>query len=159
MHVPMPSSCCREMSNQNPAAVMGCKRQEKWHSHLIPLEISDVFQSQRKTAPTAEREDENRRLNVTPRAEPRRCCALLIAARRHSGSALFCGMLMSYGSLTRACVPACACVFVSTPTCNRTKPERSIRPLPGCACTSPQFSNLFVLYIPPPFHHFKHFRG
>lgn len=58
---------------------MGCKRQEKWHSHLIPLEISDV-QSQRKTAPTAEREGENRRLNVTPRAEPRRCCALLRAA-------------------------------------------------------------------------------
>lgn len=46
---------------------------------------------------------------------------------------------------------------MSTPTCNRTKPERSIRPLPGCACTSLQFSNLFIsadqlslyLFLPP----------
>lgn len=51
---------------------MGCKREEKWHSHLIRLQISGRRFSprRRKTAPAAERGDEKRHLGVTRRAPP-----------------------------------------------------------------------------------------
>lgn len=95
---------------------MGCKREEKWHSHLIGLQISGrcFSPSRRKTAPAAEHGDEKRRLAVTRRAPPRRRrCAVLIAARRHSGSALFlwdADELWQLDGSVHVCVRWCFCV-------------------------------------------------